>query len=115
MSDSLGKRIQRLRGTARVDAIREVVSRWEASRSSRVSFCKAEGIATVTLGRWIRELQTGESRRRKRPVLVEVGLHGGVSAASYEVVLPVGVTVRVPVGFREEDLIKLLGVVASAC
>ena len=114
MSDSLGQRIQRLRGEERDAAIREVVSRWKVSGSSKVAFCKAEGIATVTLGRWLRRLEV-ERAVEHAPVLVEVGRREGPVRDAYEVVLPGGAQVHVPAGFRSEDLSRLLGVLTAAC
>lgn len=114
MSDSLGKRIWRLRGEERTAAIEEVVSRWRASGASKASFCKAEGIATVTLGRWLRKLDA-QSAVERTPVLVEVGRHERPVREGYEVVLPGGVEVRVPSGFGAEDLSRLLRVLIATC
>ena len=114
MSDSLGRRIRGLRGEERTAAIEEVVSRWRASGSSKVSFCKAEGIATVTLGRWLRKLEAGKAAVRA-PVLVEVGRRERRVRDGYELVLPGGVEVRVPTGFSDEDLARLLRVLVATC
>ena len=114
MSDSLGQRIQRLRGAERDAAIEEVVSRWRSSDSSKVAFCKAEGIATVTLGRWLRKGQAEEAAERA-PVLVEVGRRERPVLGEYEVVLPSGVEVRVPAGFGDEDLARLLRALIATC
>ncbi len=114
MSDGLGKRIQRLRGEERETAIREVVSRWRSSGSSKVAFCKAEGIATVTLTRWLRRLEVVRGVDRA-PVLVEVGRREDPVRDAYEVILSGGAQVRVPAGFRAEDLSRLLGVLTAAC
>ena len=114
MSNSLGQRIHGLRGEARDAAIGEVVLRWKSSGASKSSFCKAEGIATVTLGRWLRRLEVVKAVDPK-PVLVEVGRREGRVPDGYAVSLPSGVEIRVPTGFRDEDLIRLLGVLTTAC
>jgi hypothetical protein len=114
MSDGLGKRIQRLRGAERAAAIDEVIARWRASGTSKASFCREAGIATVTLGRWLRKLEVERAVERS-PVLVEVGRRERPVRDGYEVVLPGGVEVRVPAGFSDEDLARLLRVLVTAC
>jgi len=58
---SLGQRIRGLRGEARREVIAEVVSRWRESGQSRAAFCREVGIATVTLTRWIRQLDASRA------------------------------------------------------
>ena len=114
MSESLGKRMRGLRGEARLTAIRDVVSQWRASGQSQAAFCREVGIATVTLGRWLRRLEV--EGRGGAPVLVEVDLpdHGG-NGDGYEVVLESGIWVGIPAGFRGDDLSRLLRVLTEAC
>ena len=114
-SESLGKRMRSLRGKARLAAISEVVTRWRESGQSRAAFCREVDIATVTLGRWVRQLEAAEAPRSKGPVLVELDVSERPDRDLFEVVLPSGSRVRVPAGFRAEDLARLLGVLAATC
>ena len=113
--ESLGKRMQRLRGEARLAAIGEIVSQWRESGSSHAVFCREVGIARVTLGRWLRQLEMVKAPSSTEPVLLELGVHEVASEDAYEVVLADGIWLRVPAGFRDGDLARLLGVLSSAC
>ena len=113
--ESLGKRMQGLRGEARLGAIGEVVSRWRESGKSQAAFCREVGIATVTLGRWLRKLEVAKARKPSEPVLVELGVHENDGDDAFEVMLADGIWIRVPVGFRDSELSRLLGVLSSAC
>jgi hypothetical protein len=108
-----GRQVQRLRGEARERAVREVLARWGASELSQAAFCRREGIASVTLSRWLAEFGSASRRRSGAAgfveALVRVGARGG-----FEVLLPSGVRVQVPAGFDGDDLTRLLGVL-SAC
>ena len=115
MSESLGNRMKALRGEARLAAIGEVVSQWRASGKSQTAFCGEVGIATVTLGRWLRRLEVARAPKVSEPVLVEVGVHESPGGDGYEVLLPGRATGRVPANFREGDLARLLGVLSAAC
>jgi len=110
----LGERMRALRGEARLEAIGEVVARWRESGRSRAAFCREVGIASVTLTRWIRQLDASRAAKAA-PVLVEVGTHERPDRDVFEVALPKGTRVRVPAGFAEADLVRLLDVVISAC
>jgi len=112
---SLGHRIRGLRGETRLDAIKEVVARWRASGKSRTAFCREVGIATVTLARWIRRLDASQAEAPSGPVLVEIDVQKHHGRDPFEVVLSNGTRVRVPAGFVEEELARLLGVLAAAC
>lgn len=108
-----GRRFQRLRGEARARAVRKVLGRWGATDLNRAAFCRREGIAPVTLTRWLAEF--GGSARPVRPpsprfveALVRGSAPGGI-----EVVLPSGTRVQVPAGFDAGDLARLLGVLSS--
>ena len=114
-SESLGKRLHRLRGDARLAAIGEVVSEWRKSGQSQAEFCREKGIATVTLGRWLRHLEANKASEKQGPVLVEVGVHDVERDDAYEVILGDGTWLRVPAGFREGELARLLATLSSAC
>ena len=112
---SLGKRMQTLRGEARLAAIGEVVARWRESGQSQAAFCREVGIATVTLGRWVRQLEAAKAPKSSEPVLVELGVHENGADDAFEVMLADGVWIRVPAGFRDSELTRLLGVLSSSC
>jgi len=97
MSDTsnLGKRMRALRGEARLVAIGEVVSQWRTSGRSQAAFCRDVGIATVTLGRWLRQLEANRKPPAKSPVFVELGVADAADQDGYEVVLPGGTRLRV--------------------
>ena len=114
MAESLGRRMRRLRGAERQAALRDVVTRWRSSGKSRAAFCREAGIATVTLARWLRRLE-GRKAVERGLVLVEVGRREGPVRDAYEVTLSSGTRVRVPGDFRREDLVRLLGVLSTAC
>jgi len=111
-----GKRIQRLRGEARERAVREILARWDASDLSKAAFCRREGIASVTLTRWLRRFGSGSRQPRgRRGVFVEVRPAQVTRAVGFEVALPGGVTLRVPLGFEDADLSRLLQVLRPTC
>ena len=111
----LGMRMRGLRGETRLEAIGGVVARWRESGKSRAAFCREVGIATVTLGRWVRQLEAARAAGSNEPVFVEVDIPEPPDRDLFEVVLPSGSRVRVPAGFREEDLARLLGVLSAPC
>lgn len=114
-SGSLGRRIRALRGDARLAAISEVVSQWRESGKSQASYCRDVGIASVTLGRWLRQVEAAKASDVDEPVLVELGAHAIASESIFEVVLPAGVRLRVPAGFRDGDLTRLLSIISASC
>jgi hypothetical protein len=98
---SRGEEFRRLRGAARERAARVILARWEGSELSKAAFCRQEGIASVTLTRWLTEFGAGAKRpTTSGPGFVEA-VWSGVADAVLEVVLPTGVRVRVPRGFDE--------------
>jgi len=113
--ESLGRRMQGLRGDARLAAIGEIVSQWRESGRSQAAFSREIGIAPVTLGRWIRRLEAAKAPAPKGPVLVELGVRESPGDAAFEVVLTDGIRLLVPAGFRDGDLTRLLGVLSSSC
>lgn len=107
-------RTQRLRGEARARAAREMLTRWSASELSKAAFCRREGIASVTLTRWLAEFgaSAGRVRRQEPPRFVEA-LVGGPAPGGFEILLPSGVRVQVPAGFDAGDLARIVGVLSS--
>lgn len=110
----LARRMQGLRGEARLEALGEVVAQWRASGKSRAAFCREVGIAAVTLSRWLRKVDSNRAAEAT-PVFVEVGTHEPRNRDIFEVQLSNGTRVRVPAGFVEGDLVRLLGVLATVC
>jgi len=91
------------------------VAQWRESGQSQAAFCREVGIATVTLGRWLKQLESAKAAKPKAPVFVELGAHERPSDEGFEVVLSDGIWLRVPAGFGDGDLTRLLGVLSSAC
>jgi hypothetical protein len=105
-----GKRLQRLRGEARERAAREILSRWTASDLSQAAFCRQEGIASITLTRWISEFGR-QARAQSR--FVEARVRGARPGGVLEIVLPSGVRIEVPPGFDADDLSRLVGTLSG--
>jgi len=113
--DRRPKSLRRLRGAEREAHARRAIGRWQASGQSLAAFCRSEGIAPVTLHRWRREF--GRAAGATSPVrFVSVDVAMARDAASFEVDLGGGRRLRVPAGFAERDLERLLAVLGSkAC
>lgn len=112
---SLGRRVKALRGEARQKEIAAIVSEHEASHLSAAAFCELKGIARVTLGRWKQELRAASRRQAgSSPQFVEVRTSPR-AATGYEVTLPGGASLRVPSGFDEAELGRLLSVLRATC
>jgi len=115
MAKSLGARMHALRGEARVKALGEIVAAWRASGKSQGAFSREVGVASVTLGRWSREVEVDNQVEHQAPVFVKLGSDDDEQREGYEVRLSGGTHVRVPAGFREPDLVRLLRVLSSTC
>jgi transposase-like protein len=93
--------------TPRRRQMQALVAQWERSGEPVGEFARRQGITPSTFGWWRRELRrlAGSSK----PVqLVEISR--GEAANGFDLRLPNGVIVRVPVGFDEAALRRLLGV-----
>lgn len=112
---SLGMRMKRLKGEARREAIAQVVSDYQASELTASEFCKSRGIATVTLSRWQRELRRGSRGKASSPRIVELRAKEAVWRGHFELSLPSGVSLRVPHGFDESELGRLLATLDASC
>jgi hypothetical protein len=110
-SNRAGLRAQRLRGEARARVAHEVLARWRTSEQGKAAFCRREGIAPVTLTRWLAEF--GTSGGHARPPRFVEAIVGGPAPGGFEVVLPGGVRIQVPAGFDAGDLARIVGVLAS--
>lgn len=107
---------------AREREMRGVLEKWQQSGQPLRRFAEREGMAAKTLYRWRKRLGVGDDRVRRgrplsdvsSPLFTEVSPSlFGVQSPVFEVVLPAGVTVRVPERFDAEMLRRLLGVLAE--
>lgn len=93
--------------------MRELLEQWAASGMSLAQFAQRHGVREKTLAWWRWELR----RRAAAMASVEfVEVTPGPSAPAtpegFEIRLPRGVVVAVPVAFDEDALTRLLGVLA---
>jgi len=110
---SLGQRVSRMRGEVRRREIERVLSLWRKAEGSQGRFCREQGISTQTLSRWRKEFGDFPAvTPSAAPAFIEVRTPH--SEALYEIVLPCGASVRVPFGFDDTELARLLSI-ASAC
>jgi hypothetical protein len=105
------KSLRRLRGAEREAHARRAIERWQASGESLAAFCRSEGIAPVTLHRWRREFGRTAGASPVRFVSVDVAM--ARDAGSFELDLGEGRRLRVPAGFAERDLERLLAVLGG--
>lgn len=107
-----GSGAQRRRRYWRIDDARAVLEKQASSGLSLRGFALREGLKVARLYRWRREVAADEGR----PAFLEV-----VPArpkAPVEVVLPAGVILRVPDGFEDDTvrrLVDILGRQGSRC
>ncbi len=79
-----------------VEERERLLGEYRESGKSQREFCEAAGISLATLGVWLRKARGRVSPEGK---LIEV-LRAEVDGSKLEIVLPVGVLVRVPWGCR---------------
>jgi hypothetical protein len=78
-----------------------------------VAFCRREGIASVTLTRWLAEFgASAPSSPRQAPRFVEALVRRGPSSG-FEVALPSGARIAVPAGFDADELARIVGVLRA--
>ena len=82
----------------------ELISAFESSGKKQRDFCAEYDISHNQLTYWRKKLRPDSIRPRFQKV-PRVG-----TASNFEVVTPMGVTVRVPEGFHAESLKRLLDV-----
>jgi len=85
----------------------ERVREWRASGKSAAEFAATRRINANTLKWWSSELNRTTS---PLPPVVEVSLGGASESSELELHLKDGANIRVPRGFDEETLRRLLGV-----
>jgi hypothetical protein len=93
---------------------REVLDALERSGEPVAAFAAARGLDAQRVYVWRRRLGANAGRTTFREVVIAEPVP---QAASFEVVLPSGVTVRVATSFDPDALVRLLGVLsrAAAC
>lgn len=128
--------------TNRAKYWQRMVAAWEGSGLSQAEFCRRRGLKAVTFAWWKRQLvestgrggRGGDARRKasagqKGPAFVEVALSarmaagrsakvsdlGGVQESGYEVSLPCGTSIRLPVDFDVDRASQLIDAVARSC
>jgi len=98
----------------------ERVARWEASGLSAAAFAARERLAAKSLVWWRWKLRSSPSASTASPLdflpvrVVSPGKARPSTAGPIEIVLPNGWIVRVPVGFDEADLERVLAVVSGS-
>lgn len=128
--------------TNRVEYWQRLVTAWEASGLSQAEFCRRRGLKAVTFGWWKKRLvetpgrggRDRSTRRvagwgRSKPAFVEVAMPDGMAAgrwakasdlgsaqeSGYEVALPCGTLIRLPVDFDVDRASQLISAVARSC
>jgi len=112
--------------TDRCQYWREHIHSWEGSGQTQTAFCRERGLSVSAFGWWKGELKrrqalkgTEEGRLGTGSLFVPV--HVGApdfrfeAGERVEVVLPSGHVLRVPTGFEDASLIRLLDVLESRC
>ena len=110
---------------------RGVLRQWQASGMNRAAFCRLRDISYHTLSRWKGRIDAGrgDDAPRKRPPFVEVQVpaeacstsHSSMGHSSsgvectgaYEIALAGGRLLRIPPGFDDRDVARLIAVVES--
>ncbi len=103
--------VRRRRGRAEVE---QLLAEFEASKLSRVEFCRQKGLSLVTLARYRKRRAQGDGVPGSRWLAVEVcgGSAGPVTAASSGLALALagGRRIEIGRGFDAATLRQLLGV-----
>lgn len=72
----------------------ELLETWKASGKSKTAWCKAQGISSITLNRWIEKLDIGKNdRKENETVFAEANLNFSGDPANFAD----EVRIRVPV------------------
>lgn len=101
--------IRRLRGQEREAHAREVLARLGASGLGQAAFARREGVNPVTLKRRRREFAAPQSGPPAAGAFIELEAGARPGARAFEVLPCDGRVVRVPPGFDEHELGRLLG------
>jgi transposase len=98
----------------------ERVARWEASSLSAAAFAARERLSAKSLVWWRWKLRASPSRPTASPLdflpvrVVRTATGRPSTAGPIEIVLPNGRIVRVPVGFDETELERVLAVASGS-
>lgn len=106
--------VRRLRGEAREAHARGALGRWERSGLSAASFARREGVSAVTLRRWREAFAGPGAGRPAAGGYIELEVSERPVARPFEVLLSQGRVVRVPAGFDEHELSRLLAALERA-
>ena len=90
---------------------RDAVEQWEGSGLSIARYCRREGLALSTFTLWKRRLAS-DGRSSLIPVEVVID-DQGMSNVPFEVVLRSGHVVRVPPGFDDASLSRLVAILET--
>jgi len=106
----------RRRSSQREQFWREAVAEWETSGQSVRAFCSRRRLQEASFYGWrrtLRERDRQQSAAQHRPTLVPLRV---VPEAVLEIVLPMGLVVRVPAGAEASTVAKLIAALrATAC
>ena len=86
-----------------------LVERWRRSEQTASQFAEREGLREGTLRHWAWKLRNG----RELPAFVEVAAPEVVSGGDLELVLRNELRIRVPAGFDERTLQRLVSMLES--
>lgn len=106
--------VRRLRGEAREAHARQALGRWEGSGLSAAAFARREGVNPVTLKRWREEFAAPQAGTPAAGTFIELEVGARPGARVFEVLLSDGRVVRVPPGFDEHELGRLLTALGRA-
>ena len=110
-------RLQRRRRFRSSDEVHEIVSSYEASGLSQAAFARSHGISPSSLSHWIhRRCRTRRHDSAGDTALVPVRVVPGARPSlAYEIRFSNDRVVRVPSGFDEGELRRLLAAVEPSC
>ena len=102
------------RGEVLHERARRLLAELESSGLSVAQFARERGLSAWTLYGWKRRSRAGSREARaERPRFVEVKLGTAAEAPALMVETPRGLRVRVPRGFDEVELRRLIGALSS--
>ena len=103
------------------EEIDELLRELEGSGETAAAFAKRRGVPVQTVYGWTKRRREKSGKRpanrksRKELVRVSVGRSEPSTAIAYELVLDGFGTVRIPSGFDEGDLVRLLRALREPC
>ena len=89
-----------------------LIAEWERSGQTINEFCRRRGINESTFGWWRREIGRAE-KQTSAVELVEIETSSSSPQRAVEVVLPNGISLRVPGGFERRALEEILAIVRA--